>query len=134
MMDIFKSDRILLKSGAFKSAFIWSLIVNPVFFAVSFLGFLLMAFSWVSGLLFILVISNAILVAVYFTALKKGIDRFGLVNYELRLGYIISITIPMALYDFLLNLMLTGELGLPHIGIIPLILTFLIPKFVNKGG
>ena len=60
MMDIFKSDRILLKSGAFKSAFIWSLIVYPVFFAVSFLGFLLMAFSWVSGLLFILVISNLI--------------------------------------------------------------------------
>lgn len=131
-MDIFKEDRALFKSGAVLSAFKWSLVTYPILSILTIIGFLVLAVNILLGLLLFIILPNVVLFLIYYFALKRGISRFDLKTYSLRVEYVGIITAFVFVYDILVNLIFGGELRFPTFGIVPIVIMLLVPYFVKE--
>jgi len=71
IMDIFKVDIAIFRSGGLKSAFKWSLLAFPILFILNVLGLVILFGNLLFGLLFLAVLPNIALILIYYFALKK---------------------------------------------------------------
>ena len=131
-MDIFKEDKAIFRRGGLKSAFKWSLLAFPIIFILNVIGILVLVGNILFGLLFLTIFPNVVIFLVYYFALKKGISRFGLTTYSLRVEYVAIITAFIFIFSFLSTLIITGKIEFPRFGILPLIIMLIVPYFVKK--
>lgn len=131
-MNIFKEDRAIFRSGGLRSAFKWSLLAFAIVCILNFLSLVTPFGDFLFGLLFLGVLPNIALVLIYYFALKRGISKFKLKTYSLRVEYVATITILMMIYSILLALIVTGELEFPRFGILPFIIMLFVPYFIKK--
>jgi len=128
-MDILQEDKKIFLNGGLKSAFAWSLLTFPVIGTLNYL-ISVVSFGRISefSAFLLLTIPNIALIVIYYFALKKGISKFELVTYFLRIEYLAMITIFVMIYNALLSLVITGNFDFFGVGVLPLAVVFIIAK------
>jgi hypothetical protein len=149
MVDIFEDDKMIFKKEVFLSILGWSVLGYAFILVLNLIGVFilglgaesdnlgLMVSSLGLGLLFFTLIPSLILAIIFYVALKKNWQKFGLIKYKFKITYLSYIFVFMMIFDVILNLILTGKLKLPQFGLLSLIILFIIPGLIkteSKSG
>ena len=145
MIDLFEDDKIILKKEVFLSVLIWSSLTYVIIFAINVVGLLILGLGLGSkaglplstlgsvGLLFVAVLPNLILGTTFYFALKKNWKKFKLIQYKFKLSYLAYILIFMALFDVIVNLIITKQFKWPQFGLLAVIIMFIVPTLIKNN-
>lgn len=144
MSDIFEDDKMIFKKEIFLSVLSWSVLGFALILILNLIGIFIIdpgiklesteleSSTFGLGLLFFTLIPTLLLGIIFYIALKNNWRRFGFIKYKFKLTYLTYILIFIILFDFILNLIITGQFELPKFGLLSLIMLFLIPLLIKK--
>ena len=131
-MAWFEEIKQLSRNGGLVSEFKWSLIAIPVILIFSFVGVIIPIENESLSLFVIGIFENIGIFIIYLFALKRGIKKFGLKTYSLKVEYIAGITLLLVIYvNFLFAAFLPSSFKFSSISLLTVGLMFAVPCFVK---